>query len=539
MTTSLQFCGAAGTVTGSMFVLESPRARVLIDCGMFQGPKTLKELNYRPFPFEAKRFDAVLLTHAHIDHSGLLPKLVRAGYRGVIHTTSGTEELLDWMLPDSAQIQESEVDQLNRRRRRIGEDEVTPIYTEIDAARTLRQIRGLGYGEWRDIAPGMRARWWNAGHILGSGSIELVVETGNANQPQLTLLFSGDLGPKNPALQESPQAPSGIDYLVMESTYGDRERPDLDDAGRQKILGQEMAAAIAAGGNIIIPAFAVERSQELLSDLVALMAAGALPRLPVYLDSPLATRATAVFERHAGTLDIPVSGDGPFRAPNIHFTQSAEQSQQLNRIAGGIVIISASGMCEAGRIRHHLRHNIWRPDATILLSGFQARGTLGRLLEDGADRVRIMGEELAVKARIRRLDIYSGHADRSDLLAWAEARLPVRRGIFLTHGEPEALAGLAKGLAEFDQIAAEHIVVPSLDQRYQIDRADGPLLMDAGAPARLVNSGAEAAGKGWDWHNEFSAFSLDLQRQLRNQRSDKDRLRLLRDLEKVISPKDR
>lgn len=534
MTISLQFCGAAGTVTGSLFVLSTPKAHLLVDCGMFQGPKTLKELNYRPFPFDPRGFDAVLLTHAHIDHSGLLPKLVRAGYRGPILTTRGTEELLDWMLPDSAHIQESEVEQLNRRRRRNGEDEVEPIYTEIDAARTLKQVRGLEYDTWRDVAPGIRARWWNAGHILGSASVELAIATGDAAKPELKVLFSGDIGPRNPALQERADAPSGIDYLVMESTYGDRERDDLDDAARQAVLQKEMREAIAAGGNIIIPAFAVERSQELLSDLVILMGRGQLPRLPVYLDSPLATRATEVFERHAHLLDVTPAGDSPFRASNIHFTASAEQSQQLNRINGGIVIISASGMCEAGRIRHHLRHNIWRPDATVLLTGFQARGTLGRLLEDGADRVRIMGEELAVKARIRRLDIYSGHADRSDLLAWAAERLPVHRGIFLTHGEPEALKALSAALGDLPGLEAEQIFMPGLDQRFQLDRAAGPLAMGDTPPARLVNAAAEAAGKGWDWHNELSAFTLDLHRRLQGERSDKERLKIIRDLEKVI-----
>ncbi|TDQ83186.1 metallo-beta-lactamase family protein [Dongia mobilis] len=537
MTTTLQFHGAAGTVTGSMFVLATPKARILVECGMFQGPKTIKELNYQPFPFDARKLDAVLLTHAHIDHSGLLPKLVRAGYRGTIHATIGTGELLDWMLPDSAQIQESEVDQLNRRRRRFGEDEVEAIYTEIDAARTLKQVKGIPYDQWRQVAPGMRARWWNAGHILGSASIELEVETGNPAQPQLRILFSGDIGPANPALQEIARAPSGVDYLVMESTYGDRERDNLDDAGRQQVLLAEMRTAIAAGGNIIIPAFAVERSQELLSDLISLMATGRLPPLPTYLDSPLATRATEVFERHAHLLDVKPVGDSPFRAPNIHFTASAEQSQQLNRINGGIIIISASGMCEAGRIRHHLRHNIWRPDATVMLTGFQARGTLGRLLEDGADRVRIMGEELVVKARIRRLDIYSGHADRSDLLAWARKRLPVHRGIFLTHGEPEALAGLAAGLGDMEGVEPERIFVPSLDQLFQLDRADGPLLLDESVPARLVNSGAEALKKGWDWHNEMSALNLDLHRRLQQLPGDKERLKLIRELARVVAEK--
>lgn len=538
MSITLSFFGAAGTVTGSMYVLETPKARILIDCGMFQGPKTLKELNYRPFPFDPAKLDAVLVTHAHIDHSGLLPKLVRAGYRGPIHATKGTSELLDWMLPDSANIQESEVLQLNRRRRRSGEDEVAPIYTSIDAARCLSQIRGVDYQAWLQVAPGIKARWWNAGHILGSASIELAVTSADPGRPQQTLMFSGDLGPKNPALQEAAEGPSNLDYLVMESTYGDRTRPHIDDSQRQAILLAEMRDALAAGGNVIIPAFAVERSQELLSDLISLMADGRLPRVPVYLDSPLAIRATEVFERHAHTLDVTPVGESPFRAPNIHFTTSPEQSQQLNRINGGIVIISASGMCEAGRIRHHLRSNIWRPDATVLLTGFQAPGTLGRLLEDGADRVRIMGEELVVKARIRRLDIYSGHADRNDLLDWAKARLPVSRGIFLTHGEPHALAALAQGMAELDGVAAERLVTPSLDQRYQLDRDGGPLLQPETAPSRLAGETASAAvAKGWDWHNEMSAFNLDLRQRLQALGSDKARLAMIRDLEKVIGGK--
>jgi len=538
MSTTLSFFGAAGTVTGSMYVLATPKARILIDCGMFQGPKTLKELNYRPFPFDPAKLDAVLVTHAHIDHSGLLPKLVRAGYRGPIHTIRGTAELLDWMLPDSANIQESEVQQLNRRRRRSGEDEIEPIYTQMDAARCLTQMRGLDYQAWLQVAPGIKARWWNAGHILGSGSIELAVETFNTGQPQLKLMFSGDLGPQNPALQEAAEGPSNLDYLVMESTYGDRTRPHTDDAQRQAILRTEMRDALAAGGNVIIPAFAVERSQELLSDLTTLMADGRLPRVPVYLDSPLAIRATEVFERHAHTLDVTPAGDSPFRAPNIHFTTSPEQSQQLNRINGGIVIISASGMCEAGRIRHHLRNNIWRPDATVLLTGFQAPGTLGRLLEDGAERVRIMGEELVVKARIRRLDIYSGHADQTDLLDWAKARLPVSRGIFLTHGEPQALAGLAQALVMQGGIEPDRIVTPSLDQAYQLDREKGPLLLPETAPARLSGDTAtDAVARGWDWHNEMSAFNLDLHRRLQNLGSDKARLKMIRDLEKVVSRK--
>lgn len=532
MTVTLSFHGAAGTVTGSHYVLETPQARIAVDCGMFQGPKTLKELNYQPLPSEPSRLDAVVQTHAHTDHSGMLPKLTKSGFGGPIFATAGTRDLLQWMLPDSASIQESEVERLNRENNRRGRPPVAPVYTGEDAQRTLKQIRAVEYEAWQDVAKGIRGRWWNAGHILGSASIELEVETGNAALPKLSLLFSGDLGPRYGALQMAARGPQGMDYVLCESTYGNRTRAHLDDDQRRAALEREVKTALEAGGNLLIPAFAIERSQELLGDLTYLMARKRLPKVPVYLDSPLAVRATEVFERHLDQMDdVDSGGASPFRAPNVHFIQSVDQSQALNRIAGGAIIIASSGMCDAGRIRHHLRHNLWRPQATVLLIGYQAPGTLGRLLQDGAPRVKLLGEEIEVKAKVRKLEIYSGHADRDDLHDWVKARLPIRRGLFLIHGETEALAGMREKVLTLGLEPAK-VIVPDLDQRYRLDRIEGALAMESGR--RLGTARSEEAKRGWDWHNELSALQLELRNQLDTLGDDKARMVLLKDMRRVL-----
>lgn len=524
MTITLSFLGAASTVTGSCYLLEHPAGRLLIDCGMFQGPKTLRELNYNPFPFDPGAIDVVLLTHAHIDHSGLLPKLVAAGFRGPIWATEGTGQLLGFMLPDSGHIQETEVAQLNRRNAQRGLPPVTPIYTQADAEASLRRLRAAPYDTWTDIAPGLRARYWNAGHILGSASIELELAQGGGDP--LRLLFSGDLGPANKLFHPDPQGPGGVDYLVVESTYGDRERPAVDLAERRARLREEVSAALARGGNLLIPAFAVERSQELLLDLAALFAAGDLPRAQVFLDSPLALRATKVFAAHAGELEDMPQGTDPFAWPNLHFVETVEQSKALNRMKGGAIILSASGMCEAGRIRHHLKAHLWKPETTVLLVGYQAVGTLGRLLQDGVERVRIHGEEVAVRATIRRLEAYSGHADRAALLAWVKARLPVRHAIFLTHGDDGPRAAFKEGIVALGHPAAD-VLIPQLDARYRL-AADGAQALDA-AP-RLDPAGAAAP----DWYNEQAALLLDLKKKLRKLPDAKTRTRLVRQLRNTL-----
>lgn len=528
MSLSLSFHGAAGTVTGSCFLLRHPGGRVLVDCGLFQGPKTVRELNYGPFPFDPRGIDAVLLTHAHIDHSGLIPKLVKGGFAGRVLTTAGTRDLLTYMLPDSGHIQETDVARLNRRNAQRGRRQVEPIYGRAEAEAALDQIEAVPRDVWVEVATGVRARFWNAGHLLGSASIELAVADGSGSGRDRHLLFSGDLGPGHKAFHADPDGPAGIDHLIVESTYGDRDRKSLTPDQRRAALRDEVAAALAAGGNLIIPAFAVERTQELLHDLLALFDAGALPRVPVFIDSPLAIRATDVFAQHLSDPDTnggaaPGHGAGLFRADNVQYLPEAEDSRALDRIRGGAILLAASGMCDAGRIRHHLRANLWRKESTLLIVGYQAPGTLGRILLEGAPSVRIHGEEVRVAARIRQLDAYSGHADREELLAWIAARAPVRGSIFLTHGSHGALATLRRAL-----LAAGHadgrVLVPELDATAAL-HADGSARLSPPKHPRLTGEPPER-----DWHNDYAATVLALSEALRSLPNDAARQALLQDL---------
>ena len=525
MTVALRFCGAAGTVTGSCYLLEHPLGRLLIDCGLFQGPKTLRTLNYGPLPFETGRIDAALVTHAHLDHSGLLPKLRKQGYEGPIVATAPTVDLLGWLLPDSGAIQEAEVERLNRRNLQRGRPAVTPIYTREDGEACAKSLRTAPMDHWIEVAEGVRARFWNAGHILGSASIELEVMTGNPDRRLLRLLFSGDLGPGDKPFHADPESPENLDYLVVEATYGNRERASIDDAGRQALLAAEVRAGVAAGGNLLIPAFAVERTQELLFDLAALMRRQEIPQLHVFLDSPLAIRATEVFERHLGT---------SLRAANVRFVEAVEDSMALVRVTSGAIIIAGSGMCDAGRIRGHLVNNLWRPEATVLLVGYQAPGTLGHLLAAGARSVRIHGNEVAVRARIRQTDAYSGHAGRGDLLAWVKERLPVVGGVFVTHGEDEALNAFADAVTGLG-MPADRVMVPRLDQTYLLDRVGRPSRIAAGPPPRLAPYAMEEVTAGRDWHNDYAAFMLDLQHRLEELGDDALRARLLERARRLLN----
>ncbi len=515
----ITFHGAASTVTGSCFLVEHGKSRFLVDCGLFQGTKTVRELNYRPFPFAAQKIDFVLVTHAHIDHSGLLPRLTRKGFTGPIHATEATRDLLSFLLPDAGHIQETEVAHLNKRNRRRGLPLLEPIYTRADAEGMLHQIVPEPYGTWIDPAPGIRARFWNAGHILGSASIE--IELSQPEGDPIRLLFSGDIGPDEKAFHDRPSAPSGIDHLVMESTYGSREREDRTLEERREHLKREVREALSRHGNLLIPAFAVERTQEVLYSLVLLMHRNEIPKAPIFIDSPLAIRVTEVFEKHRSELHEVEHPDYIFNSPYIRFTETVEQSRAINRITEGAIIMAASGMCDAGRIRHHLRHNLWRPECTVLFVGYQAPGTLGRLLLSGEKRVRIHGHDIAVRARIRSIEGYSAHADRGELLSWARARLPVRGNLFLVHGEPESMEALRDGLVK-EGFEADRILLPALDERFELE-PERPARRHR-LPPRVPH---EMLRLHEDWHNVYARLLLDLGERLRALPSDAERLRLL------------
>ena len=523
----LRFHGAAGTVTGSCQMIEVEGTRILVDCGLFQGSKTEKELNYRPFPFDPSRIDAVVLTHAHIDHSGLVPRLVREGYDGPVWATAPTADLCSVMLPDSGHIQEIEVAQLNRRNSRRGRDEVTPIYTAEDAVAAMARFRPIPYRSWQRIAEGVRIRFWNAGHLLGSASVEMEIAR---DEKPLRLLFSGDIGPDDKLLQYDPVAPKDWDHVICESTYGDVDREGVNDTRRRGALRAEVKAAHRPDGVLLIPSFAVERTQELLADLVLLMESGEIPSAPIFIDSPLASRATRVFADHVGELE---NGDllvSALSAKNVRFTESVEQSKALDDHHGFHIVIAASGMCEAGRIRHRLKNWLWREEATVLLVGFQAAGTLGRILEEGASTVRIQGDEIAVRARIRKLDLYSGHADGPELAEWVHHRLPIAREVFLVHGEAEALAGLAGRLAAF--LPAERLITPTLDGAFH-------LTPDGARPIAVTTAAMPRIDPAWagrrDWHNDYQSLLLDLQEALAGAADDRARGVVLRRVRRALN----
>lgn len=528
MSVRLHFHGASGAVTGSCFVLEANGKKVAIDCGMFQGPKSERELNYRQFPFAPQNLDAVLLTHAHIDHSGLLPKLVKHGFRGPIFATQPTIDLCGLMLPDSGHIQETEVDQLNRRNQRRGRAAVEPIYTTADAVASLERFRPVGYEAWTTPVPGVRARYWNAGHLLGSASIE--IEVANGDGAPIRILASGDIGPDCRLLHPDPEAPHGFDYVLCESTYGDRDRIEAGVEERRKALLAEVRAAAARGGALLIPSFAVERTQELLVDLMALFEGGALPRTQIFIDSPLTTRISDVFERHSSALSNGDALVAALRSPNVRFTPSVEESKAIDRFNGFHIVIAASGMAEAGRIRHHLKARLWRRDTTVLFVGFQAEGTLGRILLDGAAAVRIHGEEIRVEAQIRKLDLYSGHADGPELATWVKERLPIRHQVFLIHGEEPALAGLAQRIGEF--LPSGAVRIPRLDEVHDLTQR-GATLSAAGAMPRI---GREMVGRR-DSSNDLSKLLLDINDAVAREADERARRVLIRRVRRALDEK--
>lgn len=522
---TLSFYGAAGTVTGSCSAVETGDTRFMVDCGMFQGNKTIRALNDEPFPFDAKQIDFLILTHAHIDHSGLLPKLIKYGFDAPIYATPPTVDLLSFMLKDSAKIQASDAMRQNRKRARKGLEPIEPTYSMEDAERTLELLKPVNYGQWFEPANGIHIRYWNAGHILGSASAEVTFPDDNGNM--MRILFSGDIGPEEKVFHPEPGGETGFDYIICESTYGDRDRDDYTLEKRREMLKAELVRGLSAGGNVVIPAFAVERSQELLHDIGVLLANGEIPKATVFLDSPLATSVTEVFIKHAHTLDdIALANNKLFQDPNFRLTESVEESKAINQISGGAIIISASGMANAGRIQHHIKNNIWKRNATILFVGYQAPGTLGHVITSGADMVRIHGKEYVVKAEIRRLGNYSAHADQGELLEWITERAPVAGGVFLNHGDDDARKELRRLLGK-NGIDESKVFLPGFDESFELTAGT------AKSKGRVTNR-IPTDELLTDWNNDYAAFIVALTQRLNKATDDAERRQLLKALSDIL-----
>ncbi|MGP1570445.1 MAG: MBL fold metallo-hydrolase RNA specificity domain-containing protein [Eubacteriales bacterium] len=449
----IHFCGAASGVTGSCHLITTKNHKVLLDCGQFQGGKTQEALNYEPFPFDPKQIDYVILSHAHIDHCGRIPLLVKRGFRGEIYCTDATADLVDVMLKDSGYIHEKEAEWKNRKAERAGKPTVKPLYTYDDAVESLKYIKPVLYDQLVELNDDMKLVFNDAGHILGSAIVELwVSEDDNVSK----LVFSGDLGVKGRPILRDPVTIKKADYVIMESTYGSR----LHEQNTKSIedLIKIVVKTIKRGGTVVIPSFAVGRTQELIYEFNRFYQEKEeyrkiLENLMVYVDSPMATTATEVFRKNAQVFDEEtkqyiLNGNNPLDFKNLKFTRTTEESQYLNMDRHPKVIISASGMCEAGRIRHHLKHNLWNPTSSIVFVGYQAEGTLGRLLVEGAESVTLFGEEIHVNAEIYNLEGFSGHADRDGLIGWLSGFREKPSEIFLVHGEMESKFDFAKTIKQ-------------------------------------------------------------------------------------------
>jgi len=463
----IAFMGAAQSVTGSMHLLEVDGAKVLLECGLFQGRRQESYERNRNLPFDAREVQAMVLSHAHIDHSGNIPNLVRSGFDGHIYATSATRDLCVAMLMDSAHIQESDAAYVSKKRRKRGLPPVEPLYTSAQARASLRHFVSMEYDRTMQVVPGARLTFQDAGHILGS-AVVLVDVTENGRS--FRLCFTGDLGRSGMPILRDPEPVHDVDYLITESTYGNRRHASLAEAAGQ--LCDVVRETHKRGGKVIIPAFAVGRTQEIIYDLHKLIEGGCLPSIPVYVDSPLAVNVTEIFRLHPECYDAEMTEllqerSDPFGFHRLHYTRSVEESKALNIMPEPCIIISASGMCEAGRILHHLKNHIGNPANTVLFVGYQAENTLGRKILTGWKRVPIFGEEWDVRAQIESIDGYSAHADRQETLNYLrqivdEGRL---RRVFCVHGDSDASQALAQALRD---LGAKDVLVPEWKQEVEI-----------------------------------------------------------------------
>jgi metallo-beta-lactamase family protein len=442
----LAFLGAARQVTGSCYALEANGLRILVDCGLFQERRFL-ERNWDPLPIAPDEIDFILLTHAHLDHSGLVPKVVRDGFSGTILTNAATADILSIALMDAAEIQEEDAAYKKKRHQKEGRTPkrpVVPLYTTEDVQRTMPLVEEIDYDSPVQLGDNVAVRFRDAGHILGSAMIEVTVRRNGGDR---TLVFSGDIGRPDMPFVRDPSLFEAADYVVMESTYGDRDHEDPGSIG--ELLGRTIRDAAAAGGNIVIPTFAIERAQDLMFHLSKLVYAQAIPALPVYLDSPMAREVTEAFERHDEFLDeearaMFASDRSPFRFPGLTIVRSPDESKAINTARGPAVIMAGSGMVTGGRIKHHLAQNIARPESTVLFVGYQARDTLGRQILEGAPEVRVLGRTLPVKAKVAKINGFSAHADRAGLARWLDGFQGPPRRLFVTHGDEDVAAGFAE-----------------------------------------------------------------------------------------------
>ncbi len=504
----IKFCGASTGVTGSCHLLTSGEHKILLDCGQFQGGKAQDALNYEKFPFEPSEIECVVLSHAHIDHCGRLPLLTKRGFEGKVYCTDATADLLSVMLKDSAYIHEKETEWKNRKAERAGREQVEPLYTIEDAEKALSLVSPILYDQQIEINSDMKIVFNDAGHILGSAITELWV---TEDDKESKIVFSGDLGMEGRPILRDPTYIKKADYVIMETTYGNRIHKELG-SGVEKLI-EIILNTTRRGGNVVIPSFAVGRTQELIYELNRFYDSNneyrkELDKIFVYIDSPMATTATEIFRRNAQVFDEEtreyiLKGDNPLEFKNLKFTRSSKESQDLNFNKEPKIIISASGMCEAGRIRHHLKHNLWNPKNSIVFVGYQGQGTLGRSLVEGIKMVTLFGEEIQVNAEIHNLEGFSGHADQNGLFAWLAHFEQKPKQIFLVHGEEESKKDFAKLVNE--KLSYEPIVVMG-NSEFELDMNKSEIVnMDS------AREQAAEADKIQKVRDKLSSIHLDLE----------------------------